>query len=168
MDKNELLNEIQSGRKALDGALARLAPEQMQVDNALYGAWSVKDLLVHLGFWEQRAAVIFSALQQGDTVPNLLGGTNLDEVNARAYAAGHPLPLEQVQAEEKAAYLFLLRLTEAASESDLFDVERFSWTQGRIHRALTVHFLASLYRELTGDRVRFRVWQVPVPERLDI
>ena len=131
MDKNELLHEIESGRKALDEALARLAPEQMQVDNALYGAWSVKDLLVHLGFWEQRAAVIFAALQHGDTVPNLLGGTNLDEVNARAYAAGHALPLEQVQADEKAAYVFLLRLTEVATESDLFDADRFTWTQGR-------------------------------------
>ena len=131
MDKNELLIEIQSGRKALDEALARLAPEKMQVDSALYGAWSVKDLLVHLGFWEQRAAVIFSALQQGEPVPSLPGGPNLDEVNALAYAAGHALPLEQVQAEELAAYRFLLRLTEAAAESDLFDGERFSWTQGR-------------------------------------
>jgi hypothetical protein len=131
MDKNQLLNEIQSGRKNLDEALARLTPEQMQVDNVLYGAWSVKDLLVHVGFWEQRAAVIFAALQHGDTVPSLHGGSTLDEVNARAFTEGHARPLDQVQAEEQAAYRFLLSLTQEASESDLFDPDRFSWTQGR-------------------------------------
>jgi hypothetical protein len=44
----------------------------------------------------------------------------------------------------------------------------FSMTQGRIHKAITIRFLADLYRELTGSKARIRVRQVRVGEGKDI
>jgi len=130
MDKAQGLQEIRAGRQGLEELLARLKPEQVEVENVLYDNWSVKDLLAHLGFWERRAATILKALQAGQPVPPL-GGPSLDEVNAGTFAANHGRPLAEVQAEEGAAYRELLALTESAPEADLFDPQRFSWTQGQ-------------------------------------
>lgn len=44
----------------------------------------------------------------------------------------------------------------------------FSATQGRVHKAITVRFLAELYRNLTGDRRRLPVRKVQVREGADI
>ena len=130
MDKAQLLHEMQVGRGDLEETLARLNPDQMEVEKALYDSWSVKDLLVHLGFWERRAATVFKALQGGDTVPSM-GGFSMDEVNARTITANHDRPLADVQAEEQAAYQDLLTLVEKSPENDLFDPQRFSWTSGQ-------------------------------------
>ena len=122
---------MRAGRKELEKLLARLSPSQMEMEKALYENWSVKDLLAHLGFWERRAAAILKALQAGEAVPSLVGDLTLDEVNAQAFAANHFRPLADVQAEEEAAYQDLLALTENAPENDLFDPQRFTWTNGQ-------------------------------------
>jgi hypothetical protein len=44
----------------------------------------------------------------------------------------------------------------------------FSLTQGQIHKAITIRFLANLYRELKGDKSRIRVKQVRVGKGQDI
>jgi hypothetical protein len=132
MDKAQGLHEIRAGRAELKELLARIEPGQMDMEKALYENWSVKDLLAHLGFWERRAGAILKALQAGEAVPSLVeGGTTLDEVNARAFAANHFRALAEVRAEEEAAYQELLALTENAPENDLFDPQRFEWTKGQ-------------------------------------
>lgn len=130
MDKAQGLQEIRAGREKLEELLAALHADGMEVEKALYEAWSVKDLLAHLSFWERRAATIFKALQAGEPVPPL-GDSTLDEVNARVFAANHGRPLAEVQAEENEAYRELLALTEKAPENDLFDPQRFAWTKGQ-------------------------------------
>lgn len=130
MDKAQGLQEIRAGREKLEELLAALHADKMEVEKALYEAWSVKDLLAHLGFWERRVATIFKALQAGEPVP-ALGDSTLDEVNARAFAANHGRLLAEVQAEEGAAYRDLVALTEKAPENDLFDPQRFAWTSGQ-------------------------------------
>jgi len=44
----------------------------------------------------------------------------------------------------------------------------FSITQGQIHKAITIRFLADLYRELAGRKARVQVRQVRVGEGRDI
>ena len=44
----------------------------------------------------------------------------------------------------------------------------FSITQGQFHKAITIRFLASLYRELTGEKARLRVKKVQVREGREI
>ena len=130
MDKAQLLHEMQVGRESLKEMLAHLNAVQMEVEKTLYDSWSVKDLLAHLGFWERRTATVFKVLQAGDSVPSM-GGFSMDEVNARTFTANHGRPLEEVQAEEQAAYQDLQALVEKAPENDLFDPQRFSWTSGQ-------------------------------------
>ena len=128
MNQAELLAQIRSGRAQFESALAQCSDDQLLVPN-LHGGWSLKDLIAHIGFWEQHAALTFSALLRGVDPPD--ESLALDELNARVYAQNRYKPLAEVRLEEQAAYEQLLLLVENASEDDLFNPQRFAGTQGR-------------------------------------
>ena len=127
MNKSELLTNMRSGRAQLEAHLARLNDEQLLAP-VLHGNWSVKDLIAHLGFWEQRIVTLYGQLSRGEEPPE---DPTLDELNAQAYATNRDKTLQQVRREEREAYAQLLALTEHASENDLFGLQRFAWTQGQ-------------------------------------
>ena len=128
MNKPELLTNIRSGRAQLEASLAPLSDEQLMAP-ALHGNWSVKDLIAHFGFWEQRIVTLYGKLSHGEAPA--ADEPQLDELNAQAYAANRDKTLSEVRRIEREAYEQLLALTESASEDDLFDPQRFAWTEGR-------------------------------------
>ena len=127
MNKTELLANIRSGRAQLEARLAPLSVEQLLAP-VLHGNWSVKDLIAHFGFWEQRIVTLYGQLSRGEEPAE---DPALDELNAHAYAANRDKTLQEVRREEREAYEQLLALTEHASENDLFGLQRFTWTQGQ-------------------------------------
>ncbi len=130
MNRTELLTRIHTERERLDAALARVDEARM-TDTALYGAWSVKDMLAHIGWWEQRAAYIVDTVTSGRTPEGMVEGATVDQVNARVYHENHARSLEDVRRSEREAYETLLALTEKTGEDDLFDPQRFAWTKGQ-------------------------------------
>lgn len=127
MDRVELLNEIYAGRTRLEAALQKLTPPQMTSPD-LPGGWSVKDLMAHLGWWENHVQELYRALvADGEPVEPINEGT-VDAVNARVIETFRSRDLEDVRAYEQDAYTHLLELIETAPEADLFDPQRFSWT----------------------------------------
>jgi len=130
MTKQNLQTLMRTGREKLEQALGRLSDAQMQQEQTIYGTWAVKDLLAHLGYWEQRVGFILDELLSGrpdpayDTLP-------YDERNAQVFAANHERPLADVRREEGQAYQKLVALVERASEDDLFNPQRFTWTKGQ-------------------------------------
>ncbi len=131
MNRNELLSQMHAGRNALEAALARVDTDQMTAP-VLHDGWSVRDVLVHLGFWERRTVTRYDALRRGETPGGEVSSdAELDALNARVYNEGQGRPAGEVRTDESAAYQALLRLAETAPEADLFDPQRFPWTQGR-------------------------------------
>jgi hypothetical protein len=128
VNQAELLAHIRSGRAQFESALAPCSDDQLLAPN-LHGGWSLKDLIAHIGFWEQHAALTFSALLRGVDPP--AEPFNLDELNARVYAQNQYMPLAGVRLEEQAAYGQLLLLVENARDDDLFNPQRFAGTQGQ-------------------------------------
>jgi hypothetical protein len=128
MSKTELLASIRAGRAQFDSALAHFSDEQLLAPN-LHDGWSVKDLVAHIGFWEQHTAMKFSALLRGMDPPD--EALSLDELNAQVYAQNQHKPLAEVRLEEQAAYAQLFLLVENALDADLFDPQRFAWTEGK-------------------------------------
>src|SRR4026209_1587728 len=61
MDRQELLANLEAGRERLEAAMERIEPMQV-MEPGLHDSWSVKDLLAHLGWWEQRVVDIYDAL----------------------------------------------------------------------------------------------------------
>jgi hypothetical protein len=128
MNKTELLTNIRSGRAQFEAALASLGDDQLLAPN-LHGGWSLKDLIAHIGFWEQHTAKKFSALLRGKNPP--AETLTLDELNAQVYAQNRHKPLAAVRLEEQAAYEQLWLLAQNAVDDELFNPQRFAWTQGK-------------------------------------
>jgi hypothetical protein len=128
MNRAELLTHIRSGRAQFDSALAQFGDDQLLTPN-LHGGWSIKDLIAHIGFWEQHTTIRFSALLRGAEPPD--EGLSLDDLNAQVYAQNRHKPLVEVRLAEQAAYEQLWLLVENATEDDLFNPQRFAWTQGK-------------------------------------
>ena len=128
MNKAELLANIRSGREQLEAALAHWSDEQMLAP-ILHGDWSIKDLLAHFGFWERRIVTLYGQLMRGEEPA--ADEPPLDELNAQAYAQHQAQTLDEVRREERAAYTELLAIAVNALEDDLFNPQRFAWTEGR-------------------------------------
>ena len=130
MNRAELVLNVRTGRDRLEAALAQV-DERHMTDIGLRETWSVKDLLAHLGWWEQRAAYVASTLREGQVPEGTINATDVDQVNATVYQEHHQQPLVEVRHYEHDAYLGLLTLVEKMSENDLFDPQRFPWTKGQ-------------------------------------
>lgn len=130
MDRTELLTLVTESRARLDAALAQVDKAELTT-TSLYNAWSVKDLLAHLGWWEQRAVYIITTLSSGGAPVVAIESGDVNVQNARTYAQNRDQPLKDVRTSERAAYTALLSLVQTTPEPDLFDGQRFAWTQGR-------------------------------------
>ena len=128
MNQAALLARIRSGRAQFESALAHFGEDQLLAPD-LHGGWSIKDLIAHIGFWEQHTARKFSVLLHGMEPP--AESLTLDDLNAWVYAQNQHKPLAEVRLEEQAAYEQLLMLVQNATDDDLFNPQRFAWTEGK-------------------------------------
>jgi hypothetical protein len=148
MNKADLLANIRAGRKQLEVTLARLSEEQMLVP-VLHGGWSIKDLIAHFGFWEGRIITLYGQLSRGEEPA--ADEPPLDELNAQAYAQHQAQTLDDVRRAERAAYTQLITLTAQASDDDLFNPQRFAWTQGKPFAEWIENNTYGHYEEHAGD-----------------
>jgi len=130
MDRQELLTNLKAGRERLEAAMERVDPMRVTEPN-LHDSWSVKDLLAHLGWWEQRVVDIYDALLHNRTSDPALAETPIDELNRQALAENAARSWAEVQNNEKNSYHALVTLAETAPEADLFDPDRFAEAEGQ-------------------------------------
>lgn len=130
MERTELLALIRDGRQELEEALARFDDRQW-AEPLLPNGWTLKDLVGHLGFWEQRIATLYDILSAGDVPQDTVNEETLDELNARVYTENQLLPLGIVQENELDGYRAIAAVAQNAPEDDLFDPGRFPWTDGQ-------------------------------------
>jgi len=148
MNKAELLASIRSGRQQLDVALARASEEQWLAPT-LHGGWSLKDLMAHYGSWEARIIKLNGQLVRGEEPA--ADDLALNDLNAQAYAKYQAQPLDDVRRAERAAYLQLIALTANAPDDDLFNPQRFAWTQGKPFAEWIINNTYGHYEEHAGD-----------------
>jgi len=129
MNKAGLLSDMRAGHARLEALMDKLTPEQMLLPR-LHGGWSGKDLLAHLGFWEQRMAEYAQTLMAGGTPEGDVGNFAVDAINAAAYADHRDQGLDEVRRFEWESFQKLLAQAEKASEQDLVDPQRFAWLKG--------------------------------------
>ena len=100
-DKQDLVSYLERARKELRGSIQGLSDEQLTQSGAV-GEWSVKDVLTHIGSWEETVLPDLARLAQGDT-PVLqaidLYAASYDVVNAAIMSLRRKLPLDQVLRE---------------------------------------------------------------------
>jgi hypothetical protein len=127
MNKQELTAKILAGRQELENALAHVDDERMPLI-ILHGEWSVKDLIGHLGFWEESVVLLFNTLRARKTPEPY---PEVDVLNEQVLTASRKQSLAEVRRQEKSAYQKVLSLVKEATDKELFDPRHFAWTEGR-------------------------------------
>ena len=155
MDKAELLEQMRAGRQRLEAALAQVDDDRW-LTSELPGRWSFKDLLAHLGWWEQWIANVYATLLRGAAPYSYhLDQKAVDDLNAQALAKYHDLPLAEVRRQEEDAYQKLLSAAENAPEADLFDPHRFAWMEGQLLAEWIINNSYGHYDEHLTDVLRW-------------
>jgi hypothetical protein len=129
MDRLELLERIRNGRAELEAALAYFDKSNL-TEPLLANGRSVKDLIAHIGFWERRMVNLYGTLADGKAPEDTIDGETLDDLNERIFKDNLLVPLGIVKINEIEAFAALLDIAETAPEADLFDPQRFAWTEG--------------------------------------
>jgi hypothetical protein len=125
----EILEQIRTSRQQFADALARVEPERM-AESGVNGEWSVKDVLVHIAWWEQHLLRRLRTGRDDLYVDGVDGHEVTDRANAEVYAANHERPLAEVRAEYETSYQELLATIEAMPVDELANdevCEAISW-----------------------------------------
>ena len=128
-DKIQLLEWITASRAMLNAVIAPLSDAQMVAPGA-EGALSIKDLLVHVSWWERRTLRALEYAARGETPPKLAaegeGEAGVNRVNAQTFQTNRDRSLADVRAEYARSGRDLLAALDGYSEADLFDEEGFT------------------------------------------
>lgn len=121
MSKQAILQNVQDAYAAFEAGLASLDARQMTAP-VLEGGWSVKDTLAHLSVWHRRALDVLDPLEPA-RVPGIpasgIEAKDIDQFNARFYAAHQDVPLDELLAVFRESYQQLLLVVKRMSEADL-------------------------------------------------
>lgn len=129
--KPDLLAAIEKERGALQKFLDTLTPAQM-LEPDLVGAWSAKDVLMHLVGWEQMCLGWYKAGVRGE-IPALpavgFKWNQTPALNQQIYEKYRELPLEQALEQFHTSHAEILVTIQALSDEQLFKSGQFAWTK---------------------------------------
>jgi DinB family protein len=113
----------------LEALLAGVSDGEI-VRQGAFGEWSVKDMLAHITFWEQRLIAYLNGARESLIQPGEDEQIAIDRINAGVLAANRDRPLAEVRATFDESYQQTLRLVESFSGEDLADEEFFGLVAG--------------------------------------
>ena len=131
MNKDEILDALEDSREVFLDAIDGLSDEALQ-ETGVIGAWSVKDIIVHLAMWEAELVKLLWQAAQGEK-PNTahFSGTAVDELNAAWQESGRDRPLEHALEDFEGVRRQTTRRVQAISEQDLSNPQRAPWQKGK-------------------------------------
>ena len=146
--KQQLIEDAQTERAALEKFLASLTPEQMTQAKTV-GDWSAKDVLAHLIEWEQMAVKWYETGAK-DKVPAVpseeYNWGQLPKLNHAIYLKHRDRSLEDIQKEFKSSHKKIMKTIEAIPEKELFTRGQYTWTKNNLLGAYFVSATSSHYR----------------------
>jgi hypothetical protein len=159
MDATQLAALLQATSMELELLILRLSVAQMNQPGAV-GAWSVKDVLAHIAFWERYAADVVRAARY-DEAPQLDVEDLTESRNASVVAQYYLTPIGVVIASWHAAREELLDQIAHLSDADLNDPQRFPWSEGR---SLLARIAADSYKHEQEHIEQIRSWMRSLDE----
>jgi carboxymethylenebutenolidase len=131
MDRKAFISALDDSHSELIATLGQYAPLATWDEHRLLNGWTVKDLMGHFLFWEERALWICEMLHANPGATWQEEGLTLNELNARAYEQNRARGAQELLDAEQTAFARLRRIATDYAEADLFDPQRFAWTGGR-------------------------------------
>jgi hypothetical protein len=104
--RDEAVATLAEGKEALDRLFAQLSDAEMERPNTIGDAWSAKDLLGHVAFWEELALAAIAACRAGRRPERVADG--VDAANARNQERTREEPLAEVRARAAASHAAVL------------------------------------------------------------
>ncbi len=127
MNKQSLLAEIRATHQPLAAAIAALTDEDLADPVPGMNGWTRKDVLAHVGWWSDHSVRVITALTGGRVPYERNPDFDIDAQNASILAEFRDRNAAEVRAFEADAFERLVAAVEAASDEDLFTVDRFPW-----------------------------------------
>jgi hypothetical protein len=135
--KDHILLALKEQFNRWEELLATKSEEQITTPQ-LSSSWSIKDVIAHVGAWQQRAVARFEAatLNREPEFPSWSAILDsdaedaTDQANASIYDAYREQPWSTIHPNWREGFLRVLELAEAISEKDLLDAGRYPWLKG--------------------------------------
>jgi hypothetical protein len=145
--KQQLIEDAQTERAALETYLAALTPEQM-TQLKVVGEWTIKDMLGHLIEWEQMVIKWYEAGVKGKVpaVPSEeYNWGQLPQLNHAIYLKHRDRSLADIQKEFKSSHKKIMKVIESIPEKELFTRGQYTWTRNNLlaayfNSATTAHY----------------------------
>ncbi len=128
-EATSVADRMRAEHARLDALLATIGDEQF-VQPGRFGEWSVKDMLAHITFWEQRLIAYVNGAKESLVQPGENEQTAVDRINAGVLAANRDRPLAEVRAAFDDSYQETLALVETLSTEQLDDEEMHGLVAG--------------------------------------
>ena len=128
-DGAAIANLMRAEHERLEALLAGI-PDAQFVQLGAFGEWSLKDMLAHITFWEQRLIAYMNGARESLIQPGEDEQAGIDRINAGVLAANRDRPLAEVRAAFGDSYQQALALVESLSADDLADDELFGLIAG--------------------------------------
>jgi hypothetical protein len=127
--KVELVQGIKKEHKRLEEALKGLTPAEM-TKGSRPDAWSVKDILAHISWWEAFFIDRYEAGLRGEqqVMPQWNEPGVLDDINLDIYRHNRARELPDILKEFKKSYQRVIKTVEAIPEADMFTPGKYDWT----------------------------------------
>jgi len=125
MDRSQLLRRLDKAWKELEASYAGLSDAEL-MEPGVTGAWSVRDLIAHVTWWEEEALTHLPLICAGGKPPRYsveYGG--IDAFNARMTELKRDLSLAEVLRQRDQTHARLVQLIERVSEDQFTTETRF-------------------------------------------
>ncbi|HLZ73293.1 MAG TPA: maleylpyruvate isomerase N-terminal domain-containing protein [Dehalococcoidia bacterium] len=151
MDRSTLLVRLQEAHAELEAALAAVDTARLS-EPGVTGDWSVRDLLDHVCFWEQRLLwrLGLSAAEQ----PAPLSEPEMHRVNAESVAAARVRTPAETLAAHRQVYAELLATVSALGEAELNGTVRLGEPGGPLWEQIA----SDTYEHYEEHAAEIRAW----------
>ncbi len=122
VSRADLTERIEIASQALFSQISRISEIELEQPGAL-GDWSVKDIFIHINFWQGILLHQVQAALSNEPVPQ--HGDNVDTLNAEAVSHGHHRPWKEVSQEFGNLAQEIVHIVQDLPEEDLCAAGRY-------------------------------------------
>jgi hypothetical protein len=119
MKRQQLLDRLDKAWQSFQQSYAGLSDAEL-LEPGVTGAWSIKDIIAHVTWWEAEALTHLPVILAGGRPPRYsvtYGG--IDAFNARMTELKHDLSLPEVRRQQQDTHRSLIALIETAPEAEI-------------------------------------------------
>jgi uncharacterized protein (TIGR03083 family) len=159
LDRMTLLGRVLDDHARLEAALADLSLDQF-TRPGVTGKWSVKDMLAHITFWEQRMLRAYELARRGQSPPSVRRegespDATIDRINEENYQEQRDRPLGEILAEYGRSYGRVLSMLAGLTDDELAEAGPLVTPLGR---SLTERIAADTYEHYQEHAESIRAW----------